>query len=216
MTAHFFDRTGAHVKTARGDILIGADGIHSRVREMLFPDEGPPCWNGLMLWRGARDWPVFLTGSSMIVAGGLNAKVVVYPIAEGSSPASRLTNWAVLVKVGDGNAPPPRREDWSRPGKREELMPHVDAVLGAACRRPQPDLGDAGILRISVLRPRSAAVLVLRAGSRCSATPRIRCIRSDRTARRRRSSMRARSPMHWRAPSIRARRWWPTSRSGCR
>ncbi len=94
--------------------------------EMLFPDEGPPCWNGLMLWRGARDWPAFLTGRSMIVAGGLHAKVVVYPIAEGSSPASRLTNWAVLVKIGDGNAPPPRREDWSRPGKREELMPHVE------------------------------------------------------------------------------------------
>ena len=126
MVAHFFDRTGAHVKTARGDILIGADGIHSRVREMLFPDEGPPCWNGLMLWRGARDWPVFLTGRSMIVAGGLHGKVVVYPIAEGSSPTSRLTNWAVLVKVGDGTAPPARREDWSRPGKREELMPHVE------------------------------------------------------------------------------------------
>ena len=51
---------------------------------------------------------------------------MVYPIAEGSSPASRLTNWAVMVKVGEGNAPPPRREDWSRPGKREELMPHVE------------------------------------------------------------------------------------------
>jgi 2-polyprenyl-6-methoxyphenol hydroxylase-like FAD-dependent oxidoreductase len=125
VTAHFFDRAGSHVTTVRGDILIGADGIHSRVRDTLFPAEGPPCWNGLMLWRGARDWPVFLTGRSMIVAGGLHAKVVVYPIAEGSSPASRLTNWAVLVKVGDGNAPPPRREDWSRPGKREELMPHV-------------------------------------------------------------------------------------------
>src|SRR6476659_3815974 len=50
--------------------------------------------------------------------------VTAYSIAEGSSPASRLTNGALLVKVGEGNVPPPRKEDWSRPGRREELMPH--------------------------------------------------------------------------------------------
>ncbi|MGJ4965059.1 flavin-dependent oxidoreductase [Bradyrhizobium sp. HKCCYLRH3061] len=126
VTAYFFDRTGAHVHTARGDVLIGADGIHSKVRQTLFPNEGAPCWNGLMLWRGATDWPVFLTGRSMIIAGGLNAKAVIYPIAEGSSPASRLTNWAVLVRIGDANTAPPRREDWSRLGKADELMPHVN------------------------------------------------------------------------------------------
>src|SRR3954466_6505753 len=125
VTAYFFDRAGSHIRTVRGDVLIGADGIHSRVREILFPGEGPPCWNGLMLWRGARDWPLFLSGRSMIVAGGLHAKVVVYPISEGASPASRPPTWAGRVKVSDGNEPPPRREDWSRPGKREELMPHV-------------------------------------------------------------------------------------------
>jgi 5-methylphenazine-1-carboxylate 1-monooxygenase len=125
VTAYFFDRSGAHVHTARGDILIGADGIHSKVRQTLFPQEGLPCWNGHMLWRGAADWPAFLTGRSMIIAGGLNAKAVIYPIAEGSSAASRLTNWAVMVKVADGSSPPPRRGDWSVPGKREELMPYV-------------------------------------------------------------------------------------------
>src|SRR5258707_12197824 len=78
-----------------------------------------------VVWRGGGDWPVFLRGQSMVIAGGLTAKAVVYPIAEGSSPASRLTNWAVLVRVGDGTAPPARREDWSRLGRPEELMPYV-------------------------------------------------------------------------------------------
>jgi 5-methylphenazine-1-carboxylate 1-monooxygenase len=125
VTAYFFGRDGGHRHTARGDVLIGADGIHSTVRAMLFKDEGPVRWNGIMLWRGAIDWPQFLTGRSMIVAGGMHAKFVVYPIAEGSRPDRRLTNWAVQARIGDGSVPPPRKEDWSRLGRFEELMPYV-------------------------------------------------------------------------------------------
>ncbi len=125
VTDYFFDRNGSHRHTARGDALIGADGIHSFVRQKLFPNEGPPCWNGLMLWRGAVDWPAFLTGRSMIVAGGLAAKLVVYPIADGSRPDKRLTNWAVIGRVGDASMPVPQKQDWSRPGRLEDLMPHV-------------------------------------------------------------------------------------------
>jgi 2-polyprenyl-6-methoxyphenol hydroxylase-like FAD-dependent oxidoreductase len=125
VTAYFFDRNGAHQATARGDVLIGADGIHSVVRDKLFPNEGPPRWNGLMLWRGAIDWPTFLTGRSMVVAGGLAAKLVVYPIAEGTRPDKRLTNWAVVGRVADGSTPVPQKQDWSRPGRFEDLMPHV-------------------------------------------------------------------------------------------
>jgi 5-methylphenazine-1-carboxylate 1-monooxygenase len=123
--AFFFDREGRHVRTAEGDVLVGADGIHSTIRSMLYPHEGPPSWNGIMLWRGATDWPVFLDGRSMIIAGGMQAKCVLYPIAEGQRETTRLTNWAIAVKLGDGSAPPPRREDWSRRGKLEDLMPHV-------------------------------------------------------------------------------------------
>jgi len=124
VTGWFFDRAGAHVATARGDILVGADGIHSTVRNALYPGEGPPVWNGLMLWRGATEWPAFLTGRSMIVAGGLSSKMVVYPIAEGWRQGIKLTNWAVVAKIGEGGVPP-RKEDWSRAGRREDLMPHV-------------------------------------------------------------------------------------------
>ena len=124
VTAYFFDRNGNHRATARGDVLIGADGIHSVVREALYPHEGPVRWNGSMLWRGAADWPQFLTGRSMVIAGGMAAKLVVYPIGDGARADCPLTNWAVLVKVGEGGAPP-RKEDWSRPGRFEDLMPHV-------------------------------------------------------------------------------------------
>jgi 2-polyprenyl-6-methoxyphenol hydroxylase-like FAD-dependent oxidoreductase len=124
VTAYFFDRNGSHRATARGDVLVGADGIHSAVREALYPNEGPARWNGSMLWRGAIDWPQFLTGRSMVIAGGMAAKLVIYPIAEGSRPNHRLTNWAVLVKIAEPGVAP-RKEDWSRLGRLEELMPHV-------------------------------------------------------------------------------------------
>src|SRR5262249_56565005 len=125
-----------HRATATADVLIGADGIHSTVREALFPDEGPARWNGAMLWRGAVEWPRFLTGRSMIVAGGMAAKLVVYPIAAGSREDRRLTNWAVVAKVGDGSTPPPRKEDLSRPGRMDELAPQIPRVeLG---RRDSP------------------------------------------------------------------------------
>jgi 2-polyprenyl-6-methoxyphenol hydroxylase-like FAD-dependent oxidoreductase len=125
VTAYFFDRNGSHRTTAHGDVLIGADGIHSTVRDKLYPKEGPASWNGIMLWRGALDWPMFLDGRSMIIAGGLAAKFVIYPIAEGTRDNRRLTNWAVTARIGDGKTPPPNKEDWSRPGRLEDLMPHV-------------------------------------------------------------------------------------------
>jgi 5-methylphenazine-1-carboxylate 1-monooxygenase len=125
VTARFVDATGAPVETVRAAALIGADGIHSTVRAALVPDEGPPRWNGTMLWRGAADWPAFLTGRSMIIAGGMEAKVVVYPIGAGPAGDRRLTNWAVMAKTGVGGTAPPRREDWSRPGDIEEVVPRV-------------------------------------------------------------------------------------------
>jgi hypothetical protein len=62
----------------------------------------------------------------MVIAGDLKEKVVLYPIAREAADRGRsLTNWVVWAKLGDGSTPPPRREDWSRPGRLEEALPHL-------------------------------------------------------------------------------------------
>ena len=110
---------------ATGDVLVGADGIHSAVRAGLFPGEGPPHWNGVSMWRGATDWPAFRGGRSMVVAGGNAAKLVVYPVGAGSAPGTVLTNWAVCIATGADGDPAPQRQDWSRPADRDETLAHA-------------------------------------------------------------------------------------------
>ena len=123
VTAHFVDsHFGGDGETVRGDVLIGADGIHSSVRARFFPDAGPPSWNGVRMWRGAIDWPVFLDGETMIIAGGMAGKLVLYPIGPGATPSTRLTNWVVNIKLGDPARPPPR-DAWSRRGRLEDVLP---------------------------------------------------------------------------------------------
>jgi 2-polyprenyl-6-methoxyphenol hydroxylase-like FAD-dependent oxidoreductase len=117
VTAHFADG-----RSARGSALVGADGIHSVLRAALHPDDGGIRWNGIQMWRGAVDWPEFEGGDTMIVAGDMTEKLVLYPIASGSRPGMRLTNWVVCAQIGDATRPPPRREDWSRPGRLDEVL----------------------------------------------------------------------------------------------
>lgn len=113
-------------RRADGDLLIGADGIHSVVRAALYPDEGPPIWSGIMLWRGVTPWPIWRDGRTMAIAGGNMAKFVYYPIqADSSRPDIRLTNWPVMARTGDSGAAPLRAEDWSRPGVPEDVLPFV-------------------------------------------------------------------------------------------
>jgi 2-polyprenyl-6-methoxyphenol hydroxylase-like FAD-dependent oxidoreductase len=124
--ATFAGSAGAPDAVVEADVLVGADGIHSTVRAALVPDEGPPRWNGSTLWRGAAPWPAFLTGRSMIIAGGMAAKLVVYPIAPGADPARPLTNWAVIASTGTAGDASPVPQSWSRRGRLDELLPFVE------------------------------------------------------------------------------------------
>ncbi|MEU8251154.1 flavin-dependent oxidoreductase [Nonomuraea sp. NPDC048916] len=101
------------------DLLVGADGIHSAVRARMFPGEGPPPWNGLVLWRGTTHGAQFLTGRSMIMAGDGVMKFVAYPIALDGDTA--LINWIAERPLGRDAAD---LGDWNRPADPEEILRH--------------------------------------------------------------------------------------------
>ena len=126
VVAHFTDaKSGVSSETVRADVLVGADGIHSVVRRHFQPKQGRPKWQGLMLWRGAAEWPKFLTGGSMYIAGGMSAKIALYPIAPGSTPDTRLTNWAIVSRIADGEITPAPIDSWSRTGRMDEVIPYA-------------------------------------------------------------------------------------------
>src|SRR4029079_7191351 len=80
--ANFIDKaTGKPAGSYDGTLLIAADGIHSAIRQKLYPQEGAPLWNGRILWRGVTRSKPFLSGRTMIMAGHEILKFVCYPIS---------------------------------------------------------------------------------------------------------------------------------------
>src|SRR5215217_5623436 len=82
VTAHFIDRrNGQHQPSARSDLLVGCDGIHSAVRAQLYPGEGPPISSGRVHWRGAVEAEPFLGGRTHATMGYRERRAVVYPMS---------------------------------------------------------------------------------------------------------------------------------------
>ena len=100
--------------THRGEIVVGADGIHSLVRDQLF-GKSTPRFSGTVAWRG--------TMPAQAVAGlnleflssnwwGPDRSLVHYFISGG-----RTHNW-----IGVGRSQAPSRESWSATGNAEEAL----------------------------------------------------------------------------------------------
>jgi 2-polyprenyl-6-methoxyphenol hydroxylase-like FAD-dependent oxidoreductase len=116
------DRASGAISVLRGDVLVGADGLYSRVRAQLHPEEPPPRWGGIMMWRGMAEAAPFLTGRTVAIAG-VNAalKFVAYPVSRQAERCGRAqVNWVAEVMMPAGAAD---RADWNRAGQLDDVLP---------------------------------------------------------------------------------------------
>ena len=118
--------SGAH---ATGDLLIGADGVHSRIRQQMFgPGSGhgesrhegsghggAARFTGIMAWRGLVPMQRLPPHQRRLVGAnwmGVGGHVVTYPLRRGE-----LLNFVGVVERDDW-----REESWNQPGSREECL----------------------------------------------------------------------------------------------
>jgi salicylate hydroxylase len=93
----------------KGDVLIGADGVHSTIRQGLFGADQPQ-FTGIIAWRGVipLDEAPRMVGTNWVGPGG---HVVHYPLRGG-----RVMNFVGALERSDW-----RVESWSARGTTEEL-----------------------------------------------------------------------------------------------
>lgn len=119
--AHFVDRrTGAPV-VVEADVLVGADGIDSRLRAQLHPGEGAPRGNGVHMWRGMSRYPHILGGRAIVVAGGRPGdKFVAYPVEDPAVDGGpTLMNWVLEIRRPESGEGPDRSH---RPVPTDEAL----------------------------------------------------------------------------------------------
>ena len=101
-----------------GDVIIGADGIHSIVREQVFKS-GSPRDSGYASWRGVIDSDAIShldIPVSACVDMGPRLSFVYYYVSGG-----KKFNWLALGRTND-----PLRESWSQTATREEVIAAFD------------------------------------------------------------------------------------------
>ena len=106
--------TFADGSEVESDVVVGADGIHSAVRESLYGPESPR-FTGVICWRGVvpvEIMPEGMVSPDMGAWFGPHSTLVTYYVRRGE-----LINWAALYDAHDW-----REESWKTEGNPAEVM----------------------------------------------------------------------------------------------
>ena len=120
-SVHFADGT-----TATGELVVGADGIGSAMRAQLYPDEGPPLWNGVTMFRAVALAEPPLTGRSMVLIGRAGRRAVIYPISAPDDDGRVQVNLVLDTQTAQGRPMP--RHDWRHEVDRREVRALFEAM----------------------------------------------------------------------------------------
>jgi len=123
ITAEFTDRT-----SGRYDLVVGADGLFSQTRKLIFPESPVPRYSGQAVWRAVLPRPPQVTGAAMWEGG---------KVKPGVNPVSRDQMYLFLTENRPHNA-------WVDPAELADLLrallaPFPDPLLQSLRDQLGPD-----------------------------------------------------------------------------
>jgi len=122
------DVTFSDGETRRYDLVVGADGIYSQIRGMIFPDAPAPTFTGQGCWRVVARRPAEVDRVEMYFGG---------PVKIGINPVSRDEMYMFLLEHVPGN--PFFAEDELVPHVRQLMAPFGGAVPAVSDGITSPD-----------------------------------------------------------------------------
>ena len=114
-------------KVEDGSVVVGADGIHSAIRQQMVPDQGAPHWAGHVLWRGTTRAKPFRSGASMVMIGNAEKRFVSYPISQADAETGLATiNWIAELKFVPSKAGD--RGNWNLEANLGDFLPQLSTL----------------------------------------------------------------------------------------
>ena len=108
-----------------GSLLIAADGLHSAVRQQMYPGQPPIQWGGAIMWRGVTRGKPIRTGASFVGLGTHRHRVVFYPISD-ADPLTGIADINWIAEITVDNSGGWRDGDWNKQVRHEDFLHHFE------------------------------------------------------------------------------------------